>query len=271
MIDIVLFEHSILEKILLYDKNYVVIEFNKILPKTVLYFFKYRKGLRFAYCLAFLERWRPKIVITFLPNNRVFHQVGEYYKAKFYALQNGVYFDHEYFDFPLKNYLCFGQRDADLNKTGTPIGSIKLSYYNNFLRDKDRKAEYDICLISQWNNIIYEEFHKLCLWVKGHVKEHNLSFCVASCANDRKERKREREYLKGIFGDVHISDKTDFSTYELMDKSKKVVSAFSTVGYEARRLAIPTVISKPVTKNDDDTDYMVAPIDTWNYMRELIK
>ena len=217
------------------------------------------RNIFLIYLLSCVEYIQPKIVITFIDNNYLFHTISNVYNdADFYAIQNGLRMRHarNHSDvssrcgstFKIKNLLCFGEHERELyQRYGHsiakihPVGSLKGSYFKTQLARKDEIQTFDLCIISQWRKQVmlegcHSNFKKaidiMNTFILKFIVETKISFCVATCLNE----KEEREYYKNIFGEKSFLvdfNRAGMSTYFAIDKSKVAVTFCSTVGYEA--------------------------------------
>jgi len=232
----------------------------------ILKYFRYKKyrSLYLIYLLSCVEYVKPKIVITFIDYNSLFHAISEIYvKADFYAIQNGFRCKHNMptflphpdrfgSAFSIKNLLCFGQYEIDLYREFDcsvrkfhPVGSLIGGWYKSKMRPSNPEIEFDLCLVSQWRKEIilegqYPEDRKAIVTLDNYlskiIAEKKLSLCIASCANAQEDVEAEIEYYKKTYGaktKIIDRDRKGLSTYLAMDKSKLVLTFNSTAGYEA--------------------------------------
>lgn len=218
------------------------------------------RNIGFIYMLSCIECMQPKIVVTFIDNNCVFHAISNVYdKADFYTIQNGIRTNHALRDFlpkpprfgsffKIKNLICFGEYERELyhrygHSIGKlhPVGSLIGSYFKSELAKDNENPVFDVCVISQWRRLIMLKGHHpnvknaidtTNIFLSKSIEKKKISICVALRSNE----KEEREYYVNLFGpEVHLVnfDQENMSTYFAMHKSKVIVTYCSTVGYEA--------------------------------------
>lgn len=272
---VVVFERTqsdILEKTILYDIPHTVLpasyEIFYFSPMIIIYFIKnllfvylpYRKyrSLYLCYLLGCIEFIKPKIVISYLEYNYIFHAIGEIYSdADFYAIQNGIVDRDSVRDllpspskmggvWSMQNFLCFGKYYIDLyRKHGHsarkfhPVGSLKGSFYKSKVCPGQIPKEFQICLISQWRGWfkipdvreILDPFSVLCDFTNRYIEKHKVSLCIAGCSKNQKEK----EFFENFFSsDVTFveNDNYRFSSYSTVDRSNVALTLNSTLGYE---------------------------------------
>lgn len=261
---------DILEKLILQDIKYAILpaRYEKFyISREILFNFiknfigrylRYKKyrSLYFIYLLSCVECIEPKIVITFIDNNFLFHMISSVYrKAVFYTIQNGTR-DSDSLPapllfgtvFPISNYVCFGDYEVDFyNRHGYivdkfhPVGSLIGGYYKSEVLRGKSDNKFDLCLVSQWRRSImfgnqYPEFKAsiatLDNFLKRFIDETRLTLCIAACSNDQ----QEKDYFKRIYGNhaqIINLDRTNGSTYLAMDNSSVILTFCSTAAYEA--------------------------------------
>lgn len=272
--NIVVFDYEgsdIIKKFILYNIKFTILPvrgeifyisariialFTKNLLWVYLFYKKY-KGLYLVYLLSCIQYIKPKIAITFIDNNSLFHALSEIYnEATFYAIQNGIRNQYAiakpicnkaYGDVDSNvNFFCFGQHEIDLYKKNTfmiakfhPVGSLIGGYY----RDQQKKPvdyKFDLCLVSQWRSQTMldktshnkkKPFVTLDAYLQKFINERRLSLCIARATQEPEEI----HYFKKTYGNLaHIVDfnRFNFSTYIAMDSSKVILTFCSTAGYE---------------------------------------
>lgn len=246
-----------------YEEFYVSLKLGLLFLKNFFSKFILRRDYRnipFVYLLSCIEYIQPKVVITFIDNNCVFHAISNVYKkADFYTIQNGLrtmYNVNKMLPkpprfgsvFKIQNFVCFGLHERDLYESNGhsisklhPVGSLMGSYFKTQLAKDNEIPIFDLCLVSQWRRLVMVEgCHKdvkdaidqISDFLLMFIKEKRVSLCVALRSNEREER----EYYEKIFGErINFVDfnSEQMSTYSAINKSKVVVTFFSTIGYEA--------------------------------------
>jgi len=279
--DVIIFDSSgsdVIQAMILHDINHEVwpcrYETFYLTPLIAIYFVKnfilkyirYKKyrSLYLIYLLSCIEYVKPKVVITFIDYNYLFHAISEIYdEAKFYTIQNGIKCKHSmttllpqppHFGnaFSIQNFLCFGQYEVDLYREFNhsackfhPVGSLIGGYYKSKIRPFNPEIEFDLCLISQWRKATMIEGQSpenkkailtLDSYLSKFITERNLSLCIATCANKQEDAKAEAEYYKKTYGakiKIINHNREGLSTYFAMDKSKILLTFNSTAGHEA--------------------------------------
>jgi len=263
---------GVLKKTILYDIPHTVLpasyETFYFSPKIFMFFIKnllwvylpYRKYRSFYLCylLSCIEFIKPKIVISYISYNYIFHAIGEIYTdADFYVIQNGNVDTDSVRDllpappkmgsiWNMQNFLCFGKYYIDLYcKHGHsarkfhPVGSLKGSFYKSEVCPGPIAKDFQLCLISQWRELdgtqdareMLDAFSVLCDFTSRYIKKHKVSLCVATCSQNQKEK----VFFGGFFNsDVTIieNDQCQFSSYSAVDRSNVALEFSSTLGYE---------------------------------------
>ncbi len=212
------------------------------------------------YLLACIQYMHPKAVITFVDNSYPFQLISRIYKdAQFIAIQNGSRIRDCLKDsrppFPqpgsiisMPLLVCFGMNDVELFKehahqidTYYPGGSLKARYYKSFLSKQNLGSEFDLCLISEWDEetLSGKQMHSvrkamvtLDDFLSRYVKEQKTSLCVAL----RYDNKKEEEYFLNKYGDritLIKANREQMSSYGAVDRSGVTVAFFSTLAREA--------------------------------------
>lgn len=269
------FRNDILEKMILRDIQFSVIPadfgllyisfpiiFN-FLKNLFRIYFKLKKYRRifFVYLLSCIQVVRPKVVITVIDNNYLFHTLSQFYnQAEFYAIQNGTRHNIDLEDAlqeilklgitsSMCNFVCFGSHEIEsyrkidytIYKKFHPVGSLIGSYYWTQAKPSDLRIEFTTCLVSQWRRQImigneYPTLKKTCQVLNNYllrfINEKKTSCCIAEASNCSEEL----EYYKSTFGDkakIIPNNREQFSTYSAMDKSNVIIAFSSTAAYEA--------------------------------------
>lgn len=242
-------------------KNMGLVDWQYLKVNNQSKFRKFLKELYKVYCYSFMAYIKPKIVLTFVDNSYWFQIISRIYNqnAVFYAIQNGCRRKYSVTEWLPKapdpgsiifipNFFCFGNYEKDLyekyhHNIGCylPVGSVRGSYYKNTLALKEIEIKYDICLVSEWEDLImeqgfYPEIKNAILilreYLKKYIEEYHLSFCVATRSNDRTEMNYYRSYF-GEKAEIIDFNMEEMSTYHTMDESSVIVTFMSTAAVEA--------------------------------------
>lgn len=234
------------------------------------------------YLLTIIQLYSPKIIITFLDNNSLYHWLIRNDKTKCYmAIQNGI---RQKFEFdilkkliPVKinhdYYFCFGKYDIDFHKKmgfsinkSFPCGSLRLGISQLKLKKVTKK--YDICLVSNYKrtnntnkcaitNEINENNILLDKYIKKYCAFNNKSIIIALRSNDHEEI----SYFKSIYGDeinMTSGKVQSYTSYKASNESEITIAYQSTLLLET--LAVNNkVLHIDFTNNDIFFDYK-API-----------
>lgn len=219
------------------------------------------------YFNKYIYHTNPKVVITYLDNNRSFYLLKiKNPKIITIFIQNGVRsYSGDIFEILLNdkkniNYfvdymLCFNESIAKkykeyINGESLIIGSFKnnmVPINTNFF--KNNKLVY----ISQYrrpnpeNNILFNTFGREVLWTDFYSKEvkllpilleycnkQKIAFEVCGCESDSVSH--EITFYNQIFNSsdwVYIPRTSSFSSYEIIDNASFIVTIDSTLGLEA--------------------------------------
>lgn len=245
---------------LLYVSFPVIFNFVKNFFRIYFKLKRYRRFF-FLYLLSCIQVVKPKVVITVIDNNYLFHILSQFYhQAEFYAIQNGTRHNIDLKDAlreilmlgitsSMCNFVCFGSHEIDLYRKINhsiyskfhPVGSLIGGYYWSQAKPSDLRIEFTACLVSQWRKQImigneYPILKKICQALDNYlmrfINEKRISCCIAAASNS----KEELEYYKNIFGDkakIIPNDRERLSTYFAMDKSSVIIAFSSTAAYEA--------------------------------------
>lgn len=225
---------------------------------TILYVLR-TKSIKVAYAAALLRCVKPKIVLTFIDNSRLFQRLAKLlgHSIRFLAIQNGTRMlsrdnppgSPEIFH---TEFACLGQRDVDEYKNHGahvqhfyPIGSLKDSYYRQLRPDLPVEKRFDICLISQIKPMHYQYYPKtmqslelLTSHVKRFCDTHQTTVCVAARRHpdDRKDLfEWESEWFRerlGVHAEVIPNDVSVFTSYSLIDESRVSLAMHTTLLHE---------------------------------------
>ena len=203
--------------------------------------------------LSIIKLYNPKIVLTFLDNDLMYHWlVRNDDKIKYLAIQNGIRQKFEFdrlekiSDVAINHdyYFCFGAYDIDFNrkmgftaKKSFPCGSLKLGISELEIKKIDKK--YDICLLSSYKQ---EKNIKGCLITKEIIEnnllldEHLSKYCKLTNKSLiialRTNKDEEIKYYKSIYGDNIIFSSgpiESYSSYRASKESEVTISYQSTM------------------------------------------
>ncbi len=213
-----------------------------------------------VYLLACLQNMRPLVVITLIDNSYPFQLISRIHKdAQFIAIQNGARNRASITEYlppvpqpgsiiSMPMLICFGQFDADLfSACGHtidkyyPRGSLKARYYKSVVSKAAPKREFDLCLISEWDEKILsgkimptsrQGIIVLDHFLNRYIKEEKVSLCVAL----RYDNKKEGKYFLNQYGDqvtLIKGNRERMTSYDAVDRSAVTVSFYSTLAREA--------------------------------------
>ena len=240
---------NILSKII--DKNYNILKtrFEEIsLPilftSCLIFFFDFirLKNLYFNYLKTFIIISNPKVIITFIDNDKNFYKFKKNFpNKKFIAIQNGYRFykddlfesiDKTPIKFQCDEYHCFGDgiKKYLVNKIEGKIinsGSIK----NNYCKKK-KIFKSGVCFISSFG-ISSNKFEKKILGsLNFFCKKKKLKLYILA----RSKKNEEYNFFKKILmknNFIYIKKKDDFcKSYNVIDNVELSISLNATLGYE---------------------------------------
>lgn len=238
------------------------------------------------YLFSCIEYINPKVVITFIDNDHIFHWISRMYNhCEFFAIQNG-HRNTQQINSCEKHYhqhfFCFGNYDKHrYAKFGHvvdecyPIGSLIAGYYRSNV-EKEKKKKYDLAIVSQYRRrgfsiypdsqkkelsrqqILNEISYKAALnlmdsFLVRYIEEYNLRAAVLMrhSLNCDKERNYYEEKYRGkaiLFG----RDIKKMTSYFVADESELVVGFNSTFLAESFGLG-----KKVISINFSGTDLWV--------------
>ena len=258
---------EILSKILPKNETYIIsARINKIKiilfnSATIFFLIKniFKRSITVNYFISLINQINPKFVITTIDNSATFSILTKYFenKIKFIAIQNGT--RGQIFDdinnhnkiFYFTDYMGLGDFDLELMKKKKikvknyfPIGSLKNSYYKNFISTKKNeiKKKYDICFIGKTifrdNNFLpskrAESTLKLINLLSIYVKKYNKSIVIQSKS---KFNVKEKKLYDSLFNKTNYKiswfDPKNFTSYKNVSDSSLIVGAPSTLLREA--------------------------------------
>lgn len=227
---------------------------------------KYKKGQR--YIISYLKLIKPKIVISHIDNNNFFFKLKkEFPEINFVFIQNGIslagYTQNEILklDWKLDYFFSYSRSfsklyDSIFKKKSITIGSFK----NNFKKiKKNTRKKRSLVFISQFtkfNNLnekiksgknfyprnkFYEAEKILLPTLNEFCVNKNIEFVISGRNSTKKESAKEKNFYKNIISMnkskrsnfIFKKIKNEFSSYELIDKSKIVVFIDSALGYQS--------------------------------------
>lgn len=208
------------------------------------------------YLLSCIEYMKPKVVVTFIDNNRHYQALSKYYNgAEFYYVMNGTRnaWDLDILNrFSMTNLLCWGQQNIDQYNSYNhridhyhPVGPLISSYYKTEIAPKSLPVKYNICIVSQYKTNFMEgsvsptfrlALNRMNEFLKRYLKHRNLLVCIATASQDKSDLSKEIAYYREIYGqaiDIIEQDRANYSTYRAIDESNVIVSVHCTAAFEA--------------------------------------
>lgn len=240
---------KIISKIL--DKNYNILmtRFEEIsLPilfiSCLFFFFDFirLKNLYFNYLKTFIIISNPKVIITFIDNDKNFYKFKKNFQnKKFIAIQNGYrFYKDDFFEsidraekkFQCDEYYCFGDGVKKYleNRIDSKIitsGSVKNNYCKRKISSKS-----GICFISSFG-ISNNKFEKKILTnLNFFCKKKKLKLYILARTKKNEEYKFFKKILmKNNF--IYVARKDNIcQSYNLIDKVELSISLNATLGYE---------------------------------------
>jgi len=222
-------------------------------------------NLHVAYLMGLVRQISPQIVITFIDNNYYFQQTARLIQGvRFLAIQNGgrlLERDHPKDGPPVyhSEFACMGEWEVDqyrrhgaIVRRYYPIGSLKESYYRNWLKEtgnediQQRKKAFDLCVISQVRPTLQKvfpeqmkSFELLADFLRIFCRDHYKSICVASrCHPENAPNDYRWEldwYISKLGRQVVVvpHEKGQFMSYQMTDTSVVSLGMHSTLVREA--------------------------------------
>lgn len=217
------------------------------------------------YVLACLDIMNTKLVLSFIDNSSLLQSLTQVDTQRtYFAIQNGIrtlFCVRDSLPQPPnpaatiyhKHFFCFGKRDVALFKINGhkienyyPVGSLVGGYYQEAISGKKKNRRFDLCLISQWHEHLFNEKNSdqivkncskriaqgivgLNLLLSRLIEETGLSLVV--CLRNKND-KSEQDFFKKAFKNKVIFPKTKnnrFSTYQTVDYSRLAIALNSTV------------------------------------------
>ena len=257
---------DVISKILPKNETYIISarveKIDKILINFQMIFFLisnlFSRSLQLNYFISLINQINPKFVITTVDNSINFSILTKHYenKIKFLALQcatrGGIYENinnHNKF-FYFTNYFGFSDFDYKLMKSKNikiknffPIGSLRNSYYKNFLHNQNTvEKKYDICLICKrifiddkfFDNEAAEATLKIIRYLAQYVKKKNKSIIIQS--KSKKNINEENFYERTFNNTRHViswKGNINFNSYKNISSSHLIVGVPSSLLREA--------------------------------------
>lgn len=256
---------EILKKILPSNQTYVLSARHEKIKKLLINFELisfliknlFVRKMQLNYFISIINQIKPKFVITTIDNSFTFSWLTKHFenKIKFIAVQNamrgGLYDskeDHKRLYF--SNYLGFSLFDKELLKKKNitiknyfSIGSIRNSYFKNFIFSKKIKKKYDICLVGKniTNKKIFNSKKttkatlKLLKFLSHYIKKYKKKIIIQS--KSATYNKLEFELYNKLFNNTDYKiiwrNTPKLNSYKNISLSKLVVGAPSTLLREA--------------------------------------
>lgn len=219
-----------------------------------------------AYLDCFIERVRPRLILTLIDNNAKFYSLAvRHQNIKTLFVQNGFrgyyldVFEYLYGMKPSKdglkvNYMMtFGSRIGAeyaqyIQGTVVPMGSLK---NNRFPKGHSKKAG-TIAFVSQYRNtrglmmggkfynrsLVFEQTDRLVLtFLAKYSTLHGKEMVIVPCSGYYKDGtlEKEKEYYNKLLGQTCVFSDWRWlgSSYDAADTAEVVVSIDCTLGYES--------------------------------------
>ena len=220
--------------------------------------------LNFFYLISVFKTIKPYSILTYLDNSLILSTiVYNFPNIKVVSIQNGVRsnFILENYKLYLDNYYSFGKSEKNLLlknnsklKNFRPIGSLSSKHY--YLKNKNSKKVYDLCLVCQLpgaiNQLDYtprynhkfreilkikvkKSIDQMNLYLSNYCSERNLN--IAICLRNQDDNIKfdyEKLFPKNskIF-QLSSKEINNGKTYEIMSKSKIIIGFNTTCVREA--------------------------------------
>jgi hypothetical protein len=242
-----------------------------VLVQTIIRFIRVRRWdlshLLNAYFYACIFLLKPKVVVTFIDNERHFHALSRAFsQITFIAVQNGVRCAADItrtdqlssgvlppigqlgsvIDIP--HFFCLGQQDVDLYRSFGhridhfyPVGSVRGSHFQlKVLPSLKLRPSQGTCLVSQWmpdfvGQQFLSEHMEGFLNLVDQIKKLDTRFFpirIALRSNDPREKQFFKDRL-GVPYEFVEFDRDKFSSYRALEESEIAIAFNSTIAYEA--------------------------------------
>ena len=219
----------------------------------------------YIFYLRFILKY--KYLITFNDNSKDIQKISRFlnFKKAFY-IQNGYRSARE-LNTKYKNnldiFFCFGNSVEQQFKfyghhanKFIPVGSILFDEFKQFKSKKSlfqlnfnksyfkkQPDNFDICLVSQWKKRFFEEksgahlkekksMEKIDLFLDRIQRDLNLKVIIAT-KTSLDEEIEEYNYYQNLNKNFYITKKTKFSSFLAVEKSKIILSFYSTLAFES--------------------------------------
>ena len=225
------------------------------LTKKILFFLItnfFKRKIKLNYFAALLSEINPKVVITTIDNSVEFSKLAKIFEKKinFIAVQNANRADifknsNNYNkEFFLPNFFCFSEFDIEMfkrkkinvNKFHT-AGSLRNSYFNNFLKEENFNTVYDICFVSKniWGMNDFTEPAKIILgYLSKFIKDNNKKLVIAAKGYENElEAQMYNQILKENSYEIEWHENLKYNSYRCISRSKVVIGLPSTLLREA--------------------------------------
>ncbi len=209
-----------------------------------------KKYISNNYHLTKLNLKKPRVVITNIDNNTIFHWLSRKLNSKCIAIQNGLRTNYEfdsYYDNHIKNYshdiycalndhelLHLKKKGVSINHS-LAIGSLRLGMYLEN-RPIMPDIQYDICLISEYFTDVKTKYaeelknyiEQVYLSLSKYIRRNDKSIIIAMNDSDSITQKK---YFKKLFPNAKFSNtvKNEYASYDSICQSKLTVAFFSTM------------------------------------------
>lgn len=223
-------------------------------------------GPQIAYFSALLRRLNPAIVITYIDNSELFHEVARanHHRMRFLAIQNAARVDVVELSAKaasrifIPEFACFGEYEKDLYfgkgaQVGRfiPIGSLREAYFRRYWQQAAPAAanvyDYDLCVIAEaapgWNRMYpgsEDAMGNIAKYAVRLAREKGLKLVIAGKRDISPgqvrahihQRDTEVDWYRKYVGDeVAITPRVrdQFTTYGLTVRSRLSLALMSTV------------------------------------------
>lgn len=227
-------------------------------------------GPQIAYFSALLRRLDPAIVITYIDNSELFHEVARanHRRMRFLAIQNGARADVVEMSSKaarrifIPEFACFGEYERDLYsgrgaQVGRfiPIGSLREAYFRRYWQQAAPVAgdsyDYDLCVVGEaspgWNQRYpgsEDAIGNIAKYAVRLAREKGLKLVIAGKRDVSPgqvrahihQRDTEVDWYKKYIGDeVPVTPRVrdQFTTYGLISRSRVSLALMSTALREA--------------------------------------
>ncbi len=220
---------------------------------------------RTAYFVALVRQFAPRIVITYIDNSELFHDMAraDHRRRRYLAIQNAARYDvlelteaaaRRIF---IPEYACFGKYEKELYlgrgahvERFYPVGSLREAYFRRFRAAaqafKSERFDYDLCVVAEaspgWD-LRYPGFEdavgRIAQYAVRLARERGLRLVIAGKRDATPQENRadihslDAEliwYEKYIGNDVRITPRVreQFTTYGLISRSRLSLAMVST-------------------------------------------